>query len=152
MTSTTPHPEAVPAAALPSTDSPIARTLGLRLHWVDPDAGTAEVGFTVGEEFTNIHGTVQGGILIAMLDATMGPTLRATLPAGTEAPTLDIATHFLAPAGIGDFTGRGRLRRKGRGIAFIDADLLDADGVEVATATATFRIRSSPGGKTPSPV
>lgn len=71
------------------------------------------------------------------------PTLRATLPAGTEAPTLDIATHFLAPAGAGVFTGHGRLRRKGRGIAFLDADLLDESGVEVATATATFRIRSS---------
>jgi uncharacterized protein (TIGR00369 family) len=113
----------------------------------DPAAGTAEVAFRVGEEFTNIHGTVQGGILIAMLDATMGPTLRATLPVGTEAPTLDIATHFLAPAGAGDFTGHGRLRRKGRGIAFLDADLLDESGIEVATATATFRIRSSAAGR-----
>lgn len=127
-----PRPLTGEDTALPWTDSPIARTLGLRLVNADPAAGTAEVAFRVGEEFTNIHGTVQGGILIAMLDATMGPTLRATLPAETEAPTLDIATHFLAPAGAGGFhrtrtpapqgprhrvPGRGsagRVRRRGR--------------------------------------
>ena len=54
---------------------PSARLLGWTLRAIDPAAGTIEVGFTADERFTNPAGTVQGGILAAMLDDTQGPAL-----------------------------------------------------------------------------
>ncbi len=104
---------------------PIAALLGFELVAVDPDAGTIEVGFTATDQFRNPVGDVQGGILGAMLDDTLGPCLVATLGPEQWAPTLELHTQFLAPArwaarGPGPRVKRGRCsgvpgRRAGAG-------------------------------------
>jgi uncharacterized protein (TIGR00369 family) len=120
---------------------PVAAMLGWELVAVDPDAGTAEVSFTAAEQFLNSAGNVQGGLLAAMLDATLGPTLIATLEAGQWAPTIDLQVQFLTPAKAGRLRGRGRVVRRGRDIAFLAGELCDDEGQVVATATATAIIR-----------
>ena len=67
-----------------SRDRPRPRaldTLGYELLALDVEAGTAEAAFTVGEEFGNTVGNVQGGFLAAMLDATLGTAIVSTLAA-----------------------------------------------------------------------
>jgi uncharacterized protein (TIGR00369 family) len=119
---------------------PIAALLGFELVAVDPDAGTIEVAFTAGDEFRNPVGDVQGGILCAMLDDTLGPCLVATLGPGQWAPTVDLHTQFLAPARVGQLVGRARVVKTGRSVAFLAGELVQ-DDVVVATATATALIR-----------
>lgn len=121
---------------------PAAKLLGFELVTVDPETGTAEVAFRAREEFLNPEGAVQGGFLAAMLDDTLGPALVATLPAGQFAPTLDLHVQFLRPARPGRIVGRGRVVRRGRDVGFMAGELLGPDGVELAVATATARIRS----------
>ena len=121
---------------------PVAELLGFELLAIDPDAGTIEVAFTGRPEFRNPAGDVQGGILAAMLDDTMGPALVATLGPGEWAPTADLHVQFLAPARPGPFVGRGRVVRRGRTVAFLAGDLVDTSGTVVATATATAVVRS----------
>jgi acyl-coenzyme A thioesterase PaaI-like protein len=69
---------------------PVKELLGFRLIEIDPDQGTIEVAFTATEQFLNPAGTVQGGMLAAMLDDTLGPALVATLGDGEWAPTTDL--------------------------------------------------------------
>ncbi|MGH3494555.1 MAG: PaaI family thioesterase [Sciscionella sp.] len=104
---------------------PIAVLLGFELRAIDPDARTIEVRFTARPEFCNPAGHIQGGMLAAMLDDTLGPALVATLDDGQWAPTTDLHVQFLAPALSGPLLGRGRVTRKGRQVAFLAGELSD---------------------------
>ena len=124
---------------------PAATLLGWELVAVDPEAGTIEVAFTASEQFLNPAGVIQGGFLAAMLDDTLGPALVATLGPGRFAPTTDLHVQFLRPAHPGRLTGRGRIVRRGRDVAFLAGELLDDSGQVVAAAVATAQIRA--GGR-----
>ena len=108
---------------------------------VDPDAGTIEVAFTASDQFLNTVGVIQGGFLAAMLDDILGPALVATLGPGQFAPTIDLHVQFLRPARPGRLTGRGRVIRRGKDVAFMTGELLDGSGQTVASASATAQIR-----------
>lgn len=121
---------------------PAAALLGWELVSVDPDAGTIEVAFTASDQFLNPVGVIQGGFLTAMLDDTLGPALVATLGPDQFALTTDLHVQFLRPARPGRLTGRGRVVRRGKDVAFLAGELHDDDsGQVVATATATALIR-----------
>jgi uncharacterized protein (TIGR00369 family) len=122
---------------------PAAALLGWQLLSVDPDAGTIEVAFTATEQFLNPTGHVQGGLLAAMLDDTLGPALVATLGPGEFAPTADLHVQFLRPVRPGRLVGRGRIVRRGSGVGFLAGELVDESGAVVAVATATAVVRSS---------
>ena len=121
---------------------PAAALLGWEPVAIDPEAGTIEVAFTATEQFLNLVGVIQGGLLAAMLDATLSPAVIATLGPGQYAPTTDLHVQFLRPARPGRLTGRGRVVRRGKDIAFMAGELLDESGQLVAAATATAQIRA----------
>ena len=129
-----------------ATPPPAAVMLGWELVAVDPEAGTIEMAFEATEHFLNPFGMVQGGLLAAMLDDTLGPALVATLGPGESAPTTDLHVQFLRPARPGRLVGRGRIVRKGRDVGFMAGELVDAGGETVAVATATAQIRRPPVG------
>ena len=120
---------------------PAAALLGWELVSVDPDAGTIEVAFTASDQFLNPVGVIQGGFLTAMLDDTLGPALVATLGPDQFALTTDLHVQFLRPARPGRLTGRGRVVRRGKDVAFLAGELHDDSGQVVAAATATALIR-----------
>lgn len=123
---------------------PAAKLLGFELIDADPEAGTIEVSFTATEDFLNPFGAVQGGLLAAMLDDTVGPALAARLGPGEVAVTTDLHVQYLRPAQPGRLIGRGRVVREGRDVGFLAGELLDEAGTVVATATATVKIRRQP--------
>lgn len=120
---------------------PISSLLGFELRSIDPEAMTIEVGFTARPESCNPVGDIQGGMLCAMLDDTLGPALVATLGEGQWAPTTDLHVQFLSPAKPGPLVARGRVTRKGRAVAFLAGELLDEGGRVIATGVATAMIR-----------
>ena len=81
-----------------------------------------------------------------MLDDTLGPALVATLESGQFAPTADLHVQLLAPARPGRLLGRGRIIRRGRGIAFLTGELDDQTDTVVAVAAATAVIRTGRAG------
>jgi uncharacterized protein (TIGR00369 family) len=118
----------------------VAATLGMKITRVDAEAGVVEADFEAKPEFTNPVGNVQGGILAAMLDDTMGPALACQLAAGEFAPTLNLNISFLKPAKPGKLRGVGRVVRKGKDVCYLAGEL-SQNGELVATATATALIR-----------
>jgi uncharacterized protein (TIGR00369 family) len=119
---------------------PAAMLLGWKLQAVDPDKGTVRVEFEARAEFLNPIGTVQGGILTAMLDDTMGPAAAAHLGGDVFCQTLELKTSFLRPARPGKLYGEGRVVHRGRDVVFVEGRLVDPEGRVIATATATTRI------------
>ena len=122
---------------------PAAELLGWHLESVDPEQGTIEVTFTATDQFLNPVGSVQGGIVAAMLDDTLGPALVATLPSDEFAPTIELHVQFFRTVRPGRLTGRGRVTRKGKDVAFMAGELLDESGNVVAGATASAKIRKT---------
>ena len=114
------------------------------LRWnldrLDPERGPSRVEFKATAEFLNPIGTVQDGILTAMLDDTMGPAAAAHLGGEAFCQTLELKTSFLRPARPGKLYGDGWVVHRGRDIVFLEGRLEDSDGRLIATATATTRV------------
>ena len=108
--------------------------------FIDVEPGRARMEFQAREEFYNPMGTVQGGLLAAMLDDTMGPAVASTLGPEEFATTLEMKVSFQRPAHAGRLIGEGRVVHKGRSIVFAEGSLRAEDGSLIATATTTARI------------
>ncbi len=119
---------------------PAARLLGWRLERGDPEGGSIRVQFEGKSEFLNPVGSIQGGILAAMLDDTLGPAAAAALGGEAFAQTLELKTSFLRPARPGALFGDARVVHRGRDIVFLDGSLSTADGTVAATTTAIARV------------
>src|SRR5882757_6487478 len=120
---------------------PAAHLLGREIISVDPHSGEVKLRFTAKKEFTNRHGTVQGGMLAAMLDAATGNAVMAKLPSHLTAVTTRLDTRFLKPAALGAIIATARLVRQDERSAEVVAELIDGQGQKVATARAELRVR-----------
>lgn len=122
----------------------IAKTLNIEFLEVDPEHQSLTTRFSIDDRFNNPAGHVQGGILAAMLDDTMGPALAMLLGENEFAPTLNLNVSFIKSAKPGYFTGKARVVNKGRSICFLTGELFDANEALVATASATAKINALP--------
>ncbi len=118
----------------------IAKTLNAEFVEIDTDQQTLKARFQISEEFSNPAGNVQGGIIAAMLDDTMGPALAAVMEPGKFSPTLNLNVSFIKGAKPGVFYGYGKVINKGRSICYLSGELFDADENLIATATATAKV------------
>lgn len=119
---------------------PATRLLGWRCLNIDPEKGTIAVEFQPREEFLNPAGSVQGGLVAAMLDDTMGQIVYATLEPGEFNPSLEFKVSFIRPVKLGTLIANARIVHRGHSIAFAESELCDADGQLLATATGTMKI------------
>jgi uncharacterized protein (TIGR00369 family) len=120
---------------------PAAQLLGREILSADPQSGEVTLRFDAKPEFANRHGTVQGGMLAAMLDSVAGNALMATLPSHLTAVTTRLDTSFLKPSALGAIIATARLVRQDERSAEVTAELTDSEGKIVATANAELRIR-----------
>jgi uncharacterized protein (TIGR00369 family) len=68
-----------------------------------------QLRFLADGQFANRHGTVQGGMLAAMLDSATGNAVMAHLPSDRTAVTTRLGTTFIKPAALGPLTAIARL-------------------------------------------
>jgi uncharacterized protein (TIGR00369 family) len=120
---------------------PAAHLLGREIVSADRNSGEVKLRFTAKREFANRHGTVQGGMLAAMLDSATGNAVMARLPPHLTAVTTRLDTQFLRPAALGPITASARLVRQDDRSAEVTAELTDEKGQVVATARAELRVR-----------
>jgi uncharacterized protein (TIGR00369 family) len=127
-------------AALQVT-APAPTLLGREILAVDRDAGTARMRFNAQPDFTNRHGSVQGGFVAAMLDSATSVALIATLPDELTSVTMRLETVYLKPTPVGELFAVAWVTARGERDATAEARLEGADGTVFATATAALRIR-----------
>jgi uncharacterized protein (TIGR00369 family) len=144
-----PRPQAAQALTMPGLDylrammdgsippPPIASHINLEM--LDASPGVAVMAATPDESHYNPIGSVHGGFFATLLDSVCGCAVQTTLPAGTGYTSLDLSVSFLR--GITTDTGRvvatGRVTKPGSRAAFVEADIKDAQGRLLATATST---------------
>jgi len=122
---------------------PCAELLGWKLLDARTDEGWIKIGFEGRREFCNPAGFVQGGMLSAMLDDTMGPAVFAMTEGKLYTSTISMTVNFLSPAKPGPITGEARVTQLGKTVAFVEAKLMADDGTVLATATSNARLTES---------
>jgi uncharacterized protein (TIGR00369 family) len=124
--------------------SPCTTLLGFQLLDFSVADGWAEMTFTSTAAMMNPLGTLQGGLVAAMLDDGMGVAARLHMRFENVVPTLALNTTFIRPTPIGKVHVRGQVERIGRTTAILSGRLSDLDGALLATATATAAVRPTP--------
>jgi uncharacterized protein (TIGR00369 family) len=122
------------------TPPPSSKLLGWQLLDARPEEGWIRIGFDGRGEFCNPAGFIQGGILSAMLDDTMGPAVFVMTDGKLYTATITMTVNFLAPAKVGPIVGEAKVTQLGKTIAFVEGRLTAADGAVLATATTSARL------------
>jgi uncharacterized protein (TIGR00369 family) len=122
---------------------PCSGLLGWRLLDAKPADGWIRIGFVGKPEFCNPAGFIQGGILSAMLDDTMGPAVFTMTEGRLYTATISMTVNFTAPAKPGPIVGEARVIQLGKTVAFMEGHLLAEEGTLLATATANARLVES---------
>jgi len=116
---------------------PIASHINLEMVGVSP--GVVDMAATPDESHYNPIGSVHGGFVATLLDSVCGCAVQSTLPAGVAYTSLDLSVSFLRgiTSDTGRVTAQGRVTKPGSRAAFVEADVKDASGRLLATATST---------------
>src|SRR4029079_9010761 len=120
---------------------PAAMLLGREIVSVDANSGEVQLRFLADRQFANRHGTVQGGMLAAMLDSATGNAVMASLSRDRTAVTTRLDNTFLRPAALGPLTANARLVAQDERTALAEAELLDSSGPTLGRARAEVRVR-----------
>ena len=102
--------------------------------------GKAEVRLALTPAHLNRRGVAHGGAVSALLDASLGAAVVSTTTAEEWCGTLELSVQFRDPARRGPLTGRGRVERRGRRVAFAAGEVVDARGRVVAAAHGVWTI------------
>jgi acyl-CoA thioesterase len=117
----------------------------LKIEVTDAGVGWIRLRIPVRDEIRNADGApVHGGAIASLLDAAVGgalSTLHEASEGGTGQVTLDLNITYLGPAREGEVYAEGRIIRKGRTIAFGEADIRDRDGEVIAKGRVTYFVR-----------
>lgn len=118
---------------------PVFRAMQAEVVAMDLDAGVLTIRFPVLREQLNPFGNMQGGMVAAMIDNTLGPLSMAVAPPNF---TRRFEVKYRRPVhpGLGHVRVTGRfLERRGRQLDF-SATVTDGEGRELATARSTHWI------------
>lgn len=99
--------------------------------------GLLEIGLHTEDAHKNLSGVVHGGVLMTLLDRTVGINCRE-VTGGARLGTASLTVNFLRQVTVGDFIEVSCvLRKQGRKAIFADASAFVGDKV-VATATGLW--------------
>ena len=102
------------------TAPPSSKLLGWHLIDARPKDGWVRIGFDGRADFCNPAGFVQGGILSAMLDDTMGPAVLVMTEGRSYTTTVSLTVNFLNPARPSLIIGEAQVTQLGKSIAFVE--------------------------------
>jgi uncharacterized protein (TIGR00369 family) len=118
----------------------IIRSLQGRVLAYAPERRELRMGFEIGTALCHSVDIVQGGIVTAMLDASMAHVVLASEPGVVNVASIDIHVSFLRPSRAGSFTAVGSYLKSGRTVAFLKAELFNAAGELVSAATSSAHL------------
>jgi len=104
----------------------------------DAERKLLNAAFTVRREYCHTNGTIaQGGFITAWLDAAMAHAVIHETGHAQTVFSLEIKVSFYEKVGPGEGRVEGRVIRRGKRVAFLEASLYNAEGKLAAEATST---------------
>ncbi|WP_296394256.1 PaaI family thioesterase [Williamsia sp.] len=122
--------------------SPAASTLDY--HPVDAGEGWAVIEVEPREFHCNANGTVQGGVIAAVIDSAFGSAVMTVNTENRRFTTLDLSCRYIRPISpdSGAVRVRAEVEHQGRTTTTVRAEVRDGAGVLVASATSTLLMLS----------
>jgi uncharacterized protein (TIGR00369 family) len=114
---------------------PIMATLGMKL--VRFGEGKVTLSMKVDERYRNPMGTLHGGIITDLADASMGVATMSTLEEDETFTTLELKMNFLRPVHDGWLTSEAKVLHRGKRIALVEAVVKDSRKKQIARGIAT---------------
>lgn len=104
----------------------------------DAERKAVKAAFTVRREYCHTNGTIaQGGFITAWLDAAMAHAVMHDTAHAQTVFSLEIKVSFYEKVGPGEGWVEGRVVRRGKRVAFLEASLYNPAGKLAAEATST---------------
>jgi acyl-CoA thioesterase len=112
---------------------------------VKAEPGTAMLTMPVRQDMYNGVGWLQGGMLVAIADEAMALALYPLLEKNEGIVTIAESTSFIKGVQKGTVLAEARVIKKGRRVAFMEAEVWADDGEKVllSRTTASFAITSA---------
>lgn len=118
-------------------NGPIWDFLGASIQYAQD--GESIVEMNVMDEVKQMYGTVHGGILGTLIDMAMASAVTSTMSEEENAVTVDLSLHYLSAAKEGKLIGKGKVIKRGKRMAFLEANIYSDDRLLV-TGSASFMI------------
>jgi len=100
--------------------------------WSRPEGDGWAYGVLADERHANNHGIVHGGMLVTLLDNTLGLTV-SHATGHRPGVTMQLNTHFIAAAHPGEFLeARGEVLRIAKSVAFVRGTVTVGDRMVAA--------------------
>lgn len=112
---------------------------------LDLEAGTLTARFPVLEKFFNPYHTLQGGMVAAAADNTLGPLSVLVAPPNMTR-RMEITYARPVTADLGQITVKARFLERNDSLVYFRADLYDPEGRRLARVKATHWIMESGPG------
>ena len=116
------------------TSTPIAELIGFTIGEIGD--GRAIGSFQPGTQHANPMGTLHGGVLCDLADATMGLAFVSTLEPDESFTTMDLHIHFFRPVWKASLRAEARVIQRGKNAGYIECDVQDENGKQVAKASS----------------
>lgn len=116
---------------------PTGVLFGMTVLEVDQANGRVRQSFEIDNRFCNPRGTVQGGIVCAILDDCAAFAGIVALGEPGFIASMEMKTSFYSAALPGTLYADGRCIKMGRSSCFLEADLSDAEGKLLARLTTS---------------
>jgi uncharacterized protein (TIGR00369 family) len=114
---------------------PIAELIGFVVEEIG--GGRAVASLRSGPQHANPMGTLHGGVLCDLADAAMGMAFVTTLAPDESFTTVELSINFFRPVWQTVLRAEGRVINRGRNVGYIECDVTDQEGKQVAKARST---------------
>ncbi|HET6469490.1 MAG TPA: PaaI family thioesterase [Geminicoccaceae bacterium] len=148
-----PHLEPVDPAYAERVRASFARQgllahMGAALTLIEP--GRVEIALPFRPEVTQQHGFFHAGAVTTIADTAAGYAAYTLMPAGSSVLTVELKINLVAPAQGERLVARGRVRKAGRTLTVVEAEVVGQQGgaeTPVALMLATMIcLRDRPDG------
>jgi len=118
-----------------------SKLLGFTLLDFSIEERWLEAEFHPTQQLANLRGSVQGGIVTAMLDEVMSLSVLVAERFTCGVPTLEMKTSFFEPLPVEPCRARGQAMRIGGRVAFMEGTIWTPSGEIAAKSSATCQVR-----------
>ena len=102
------------------------------------EEGRAAVSLKAEERHLNPSGTVHGGLISTLIDASMAEALNTMTEEGEQPFTIQITVNYMKPGKPGTLTATAQVRKGVERITIVEAEVVQDEAEVIALATGTY--------------
>ena len=120
----------------------LSQALGGKISLLDIDAGLIRKDYVLGDAFRTLEGRVNVGIIMSLIDDTVGELVPAQTNNQKYSAVIDLTISCIRPLFIGAVSVEASGVSIGKTIGHLEARVFDAQGKLTNRATITASIRT----------